>query len=170
MKFLECDSPYKLEMKRMEIARKLIGYQLRPPQVAITTFTNQKKLRLIWNEMHKSSPPKGLQPHSCAGLLKKRDMRDVATFIAIFRSIIPKNSLNPEGSFRKTSIENLIDAYEIYLTMFEKKSQVLEFQTCFYLIRDIRYDIATIATCGTCKCEFLETANDKAFWGCPFCN
>jgi len=170
LNFLECTNPYELEMKRMEIARKLIGYRLRPPQVAITTFTNQKKLRLIWNEMHKSSPPKGLQPHSCASLLKKRDMQDAATFFSIFRSIIPENSLNPERLLRKTSIEHLIDTYEIYADMFREKSEILEFQTCFYLIRDIRYDIATIGTCGTCKREFLETANDKAFWGCPFCN
>jgi len=170
MEYIECNDPYLLEMKREEIARQLIRYRLRPPQTTILTRMHRKKVRAIWKQVHQSSPPKGLQPSSCSSLLKKRDMKDVSVFIAIYKSIIPESPLNPERIIRRTGVLNLLDAYRIYCNMFSSKSIVLDFQTVYYLIHDIKYGIATLGTCESCEREYLETVNDKAFWGCPFCN
>jgi hypothetical protein len=170
------DDPFSRDLKRIEIARRMVCHQARTQ--TITQFTNITRNRLaalrkrwcVSQESRRRGPP----PRSIATFLRTPRARSEAAAIASLCIAFDALTIPVPGGSRTTRpplvlADRLCETYEAYLACIPDSK--IEFEELLLLAHELaKGDMVRFGVCKGCKSAVLVLAYDPTRRNCLHCN
>ncbi len=170
------DDPYSRDLKRIDVAHRMVCHQARTQTITrYTRFTRNQlaTMRKRWcvgQDMRRRGPP----PRSITTLLRTPRARSEGAAIASLCIAFDALSLPITEGYKAVGpplvfADRLCETYEAYLACVPNSK--IEFEELLLLAQELsKGDMVRFGVCRGCKCAILILAYDPIHSSCLHCN
>ncbi|MCK9171941.1 MAG: flagellar transcriptional regulator FlhC [Desulfuromonas thiophila] len=150
----------------MVLAEKMVAMGARPPIISSSfDAISPGMARSLWKEIHGTGSPNGLCPNNSLGRLRNNTMALHANMFFLCYARRGSHVL------KTADPAEIMESYEGYIEAMNRSGfdAALDFQTAWYIARDIRSHILEVKFCRSCRVNYLFEPSMSSLSQCQLC-